>query len=61
MTITFSWWLLPILFLLFPFIFRLIRPYQNTGGYLGNADFVGFFVICISWAIAIGLFIGHFI
>ncbi|MGD0587113.1 MAG: hypothetical protein ABSA86_15305 [Oryzomonas sp.] len=61
MTITLHWWIFPIGLFLFPFAYRLVKPYQDTGGYFGSMDLEGMLLGIVCWAIAIGLFIGHWI
>ena len=61
MTITLHWWMIPVGLFFFPFIYRMIRPAENTGGYFGSMDLEGLFLGLICWALAIGTLIGHFI
>lgn len=60
MTITLHWWMLPIALFLLPFVYRMIKPYEGGGGYFGSMDLEGMFFGIVSWAIAIGIIIGHF-
>ncbi len=48
MTITLHWWYLSILLFIFPFIFRLVRPYQHSGGWF-DVDLDGLFILVCCW------------
>lgn len=52
MTLTFHWWHLSIFLFLFPFVYRLIKPYKSSGGYM-DIDFGTGILILICWPSAV--------
>ena len=61
MTITLHWWMAPIGLFLAPFIYRMVCPYESTGGYFGSIDVNGFLIGLLFWAMALGCLFGHFL
>ena len=56
-TIKLSWWMLPLAFALFPFLFAVF--YKSEDGYF--PDPMCFIVGVMCWLVAIAMVIGHFI
>ena len=58
MIITLSWWMIPLLLMLFSV--AVSNRHKDVGGYI-NFDFTGMFVFFICASLSIGIIAGHFL